>query len=82
MVDDVVKPKNNYVFVAHNGSAYDTQFIYKNAHESFGYRNVNILLHMNLMIELKIQIHTDYRLSSMFFKDSSIKTTSKIIWFS
>ena len=58
MVDDVVKPtnslrneKNDYAFVAHNGSAYDTQFIYKSAHEFLGYRNVNILLHMNRMIE-------------------------------
>ena len=24
--------KNDYVFVAHNGSAYDLQFIYRNAH--------------------------------------------------
>ena len=75
MVDDVVKPtnslrneKNDYVFVTHNESAYDTQF--KSAHEFFGYRNVNISLHMNRMIELKIQIHTGYRLSSVFFKDS------------
>ena len=50
----VVKPtnsskteKNDYVFVAHNGSAYDTQFIYKAAHSYFGTKNVNMLLHMN-----------------------------------
>ena len=37
---DVLKPtnskkgqKNDYVFVAHNGSAYDSQFIYRNAHD-------------------------------------------------
>ena len=74
MVDDVVKPtnssRNDYVFVAHNGSAYDTQFIYKGAHEFFGYKNVNISLHMNRMIELKIQIHTGYHLSLVSFKDS------------
>ena len=77
VVDEVVKPtnsskneKNDYVFVAHNGSAYDTQFIYKTAHKLFGHRNVNALLHMNRMIELKIQIHTGFRLSSIFFKDS------------
>ena len=27
--------KNDYVFVAHNGSAYDSQFIDKNAHDLF-----------------------------------------------
>ena len=76
MVDNVVKPtnsskneKNDYVFVDHNGLAYDTQFIYKTAHEFFGYKNVNVLLHMNRMTELKIQVHTGYRLSSVF-KDS------------
>ena len=54
MVDDVVKPtysskneKNDYVFVAHNGSAYDAQFIYKTADEFLGYINVNVLLHIN-----------------------------------
>ena len=81
MVDDVVKPmnlsrneKNNYVFVAHNGCAYDMQFIYKSAHEFFGYRNVNVLLlHMNQMIELKIQIHTGYhRCSLKILTDLSI----------
>ena len=77
IVDDVVKPtnsnkneKNDYVFVAHNRSAYNTQFIYKGAHNFFGYRNVNVLLHMNRMIELRIQIHTGFRLSSVFFRDS------------
>ena len=72
ITDDVVKPtnssKNDHVFVAHNGSAYDTQFIYKTAHEFFGYKNVNVLLHMNRMIELKIQVHTGYHLSSVFFQ--------------
>ena len=77
VVNDVVKPtnsswneKNDYVFVAHNGSAYDTQFVYKMAHKFFGYKNVNVLLHMNQMIELRIQIHTGFRMSSIFFKDS------------
>ena len=39
VVNDVVKPtnssrnkKNDYIFVAHNGCAYDTQFVYKMAH--------------------------------------------------
>ena len=47
VVNDVVKPtnssrneKNDYVFVVHNGSAYDTQFVYKMAHKFFGYKNV------------------------------------------
>ena len=62
--------ENDHVFVAHNGSAYDTQFIYKVTHNFFIYKNVNILLHMNWMIELRIQIHTGFRLSSVFFKDS------------
>ena len=43
IVNNVIKPtnsnkneKNDHVFVAHNGSAYDTQFIYKGAHNSLG----------------------------------------------
>ena len=31
---------------------------------------MNVLLHMNWMTELRIQIHTGFRLSSVFFKDS------------
>ena len=50
--------KNDYVFVAHNGSAYDSQFIYKNAHDFFGSRNIQVLMHNNRMIELKIQVNT------------------------
>ena len=62
--------KNDYVFVAHNASGYDSQFVYKAAHELFGSRNVNVLIHMNKMIELKIQISTGHRLSTLLFKDS------------
>ena len=56
--------------MAHNGSAYDTQFIYKFAHEFFGARKVKVLLPMNRMIELNIQIRTGFRMSLIFFKDS------------
>ena len=42
IVTEILKPmncrkdqKNDYIFVAHNGSAYDSQFIYKNAHDFF-----------------------------------------------
>ena len=76
IINDLVKPtnsskneKNYYLFVAHNGSAYEMQFIYKMAHKFFGHKNVNVLLHMNRMIELRIQIHTGFRMSSIFFKD-------------
>ena len=62
--------KNDYVFVAHNGSAYDSQFIYKNAHDFFGSRNVQVLMHNNRMIELKIQVNTGFRMSAVYFKDS------------
>ena len=62
--------KNDYVFVAHNGSAYDSQFIYQSAHDFFGSKNVNLLIHNNRMIELQIQIHTKFRLSTVYFKDS------------
>ena len=31
---------------------------------------MNVLLHMNRMIELRIQIHTGFRMFSIFFKDS------------
>ena len=65
IVDNVLKPmnktkfqRNDYVFVAHNGSAYDSQFIYDSAHDFFGSKNVKVLLHMNRMIELHIQVHT------------------------
>ena len=46
------------------------QFIYKTAHKFFGHRNMNALLYMNRMIELKIKIHTGFCLSSIFFMDS------------
>ena len=61
--------KNDYVFVTHNGSAYYSQFIYKNAHDFFGSRNVQVLTHNN-MIELKIQVNTGFRMSAVYFKDS------------
>ena len=74
--NDVVKKtnvsrtdRNDYVFVAHNASGYDAQFVYKAAHELFGSRNVSVLIHMNKMIELKIQIYTGHRASTMVFKD-------------
>ena len=77
IVDDVLKPtkktkfqRNDYVFVAHNGSAYDSQFIYRSAHDFFGSKNVKVLLHMNRMIEFRIQVHTGSRLSLINFKDS------------
>ena len=77
IVDDVLKPmnktkfqRNDYVFVAHNGSAYDSQFIYCIAHDFFGSKNVKVLLHMNRMIELCIQVHTGSQLSLIYFKDS------------
>ena len=51
IVTEILKPmncrkdqKNDYVFVAHNGSPYDSQFIYKNAHDFFGSRNVQVLM--------------------------------------
>ena len=54
VVSDVLKPtnskkdqKNDYVFVAHNGSAYDSQFMYRSGHSFFGSRNVNVLIHNN-----------------------------------
>ena len=63
LIQDVLKPTNathsqwnDYVFVAHNGSVYDSQFIYRNAHGFFGSNNVKVLLHMNRMIELRVQI--------------------------
>ena len=79
IVDDVLKlinktkfQRNDYVFVAHSGSAYDSQFIYRSAHDFFGSKNVKVLLHMNRMIELRILIHTGSRLSSIYFKDSQL----------
>ena len=62
--------KNDYIFMAHNGSAYDSQFIYHGAHDFFGSKNAQVLLHMNRMIELRIQVNTGFRLSSIYFKDS------------
>ena len=77
IVSDVLKPmnkkrdqKNDYVFVAHNGSAYDSQFIYKHAHEYFGSRNVQVLMHNNRMIELKLQVNMGFQLAAIYFKDS------------
>ena len=77
MIQDILKPmnshrdqKNDYVFVAHNGSAYDSQFIYRNAHSFFGSRNVSVLIHNNRMIELKAQVNTGFRLAMVYFKDS------------
>ena len=86
VVDDVVKPtnsskaeKNDYIFVAHNGSVYNTQFIYCSAHDFFGTKNVKVLLHMNKIIELQIQIHTGFRLSTIYFKDS-YKFINLLLW--
>ena len=77
IVTEILKPmncrkdqKNDYIFVAHNGSAYDSQFIYKNAHDFFGSRNVQVLMHNNRMIELKIQVNRGFRMSAIYFKDS------------
>ena len=77
IVTEILKPmncgrnqKNDYLFVAHNGSAYDSQFIYKNAHDFFGSRNVQVLMHNNRMIELKIQVNTGFRMLAVYFKDS------------
>ena len=61
--------KNDYVFVAHNSSAYHAQFVHKMAHKFIGYKNVNVHLHTNQMIELRIQVHSGFRMSSIFFKD-------------
>ena len=58
------------MFIVHNGSAYDSQFVYQSAHDIFGSKNVNVLIHNNRMIELRIQIHTKFRLSTVCFKDS------------
>ena len=52
--------KNDYIFLAHNGSAYDSQFICKNAHDFFGSRNVQVLMHNNRTIELKIQVNMGF----------------------
>ena len=75
IVSDVLKPmnkkrdqKNDYVFVAHNGSAYDSQFIYKHTHEYFGSRNVQVLMHNNRMIESKLQVNMGFRLAAVYFK--------------
>ena len=58
--------------MAQNGSAYDSQFVYRNAHKFFGSRNVNVLIHNNRMIELKIQVNTGFCMVMVFFKDSYI----------
>ena len=80
MVDDVLKPtnldrqqKNDYVSIAHNGSAYDSQFVYQSAHDFFGSKHVNVLIHNNRMIELRRQIHTKFRLSTVY--EFTLKTT-------
>ena len=62
--------RNDYIFVAHGASGYDTQFVYQAAYDMFGSNNVSVLLHMNRMMELKIQIATGSKLSTMVFKDS------------
>ena len=76
VVNDVLKPtnsrrdqKNDYVFMAYNGSAYDSQFVYRNAHKFFGSRNVNVLIHNNRMIELQILVNTGFCMAMVFFKD-------------
>ena len=56
--------------MAHNGSAYDAQFVYRNAHDFFGSKNVNVLIHNNRMIELKLQVNTGFRMTMVYFKDS------------
>ena len=77
VVSDVLKPtnlkkdqKNDYVFVGHNGSTYDSQFMYRSAHGFFGSRNVNVLIHNYRMIELKVQVNTGFRMAMVYFKDS------------
>ena len=77
MVSDVFRPtnskkheKNDYVFVVHNGSAYDSQFVYRNTHNFFGSQNVDVLIHNNRMFELKVQVNTGFQMSMVYFKDS------------
>ena len=36
----------------------------------FGSRNVQVLMHNNRMIELKIHVNTGFRMSAVYFKDS------------
>ena len=36
----------------------------------FGSRKVQVLMHNNRMIELKIQVNTGFRMSAIYFKDS------------
>ena len=36
----------------------------------FGSRNIQVLMHNNRMIELKIQVNTGFRMSAVYFKDS------------
>ena len=75
IVNSIVKPtdisksnKNDYVFVAHNGFVCDTQFMYQMAHQMFNHTNVQALLHMNRMIELRVQIHTSMRVATIFLR--------------
>ena len=77
IVDEIVKQtnlskdqNNDYVFVAHNGSAYDAQFVYRNVHDFFGSKNVNVLIHTKRMIELKLQVNTGFGMTIVYFKDS------------
>ena len=41
------------------------------AHNFFGSKNVNVLIHNNRMIELKIQVNTGFYMTMVYFKDSS-----------
>ena len=36
----------------------------------FGSRNVNMLIHNNCMLELKIQVNTGFRMAMIYFKVS------------
>ena len=44
--------------------------MYRSAHSFFGSRNVNVLIHNNQMIELKVQVNTGFRMAMVYFKDS------------
>ena len=76
VVNDVVKPTNSSRNEKNDYSLLVMVLLMtlnsciKLAHNFFGYKNVNVLLHMNRMIELRIQIHTGFRMCSIFFKDS------------
>ena len=74
VVNDVLKPTNSrrdqmndYVFV-------DPQWLCISfticVRKFFGSRNVNVLIHNNRMIELKIQVNTGFHMVMVSFKDS------------